>query len=73
MKIIRKDGSRFDVFGKLFDEIDLKMVVDDYNAPITAGNWIDLVHYFLLNSGELIIAIIICSLLFWVLYRIYGF
>ena len=50
MKIVREDGSKFDVFGKLFDEVDLKMVVDGYNSPITAGNFVDLVNHGFYNG-----------------------
>mmetsp|Transcript_26887 Transcript_26887/g.29313 ORF Transcript_26887/g.29313 Transcript_26887/m.29313 type:complete len:435 (+) Transcript_26887:85-1389(+) len=53
MKIRREDGSKFDVFGKLFDEVDLKMVVDGYNSPITAGNFVDLVNKGFYNDKKI--------------------
>ncbi len=55
MKIRREDGSKFDVFGKLFDEVDLKMVVDGYNSPITAGNFVDLVNKGFYNDKKVIL------------------
>mmetsp|Transcript_29103 Transcript_29103/g.48914 ORF Transcript_29103/g.48914 Transcript_29103/m.48914 type:complete len:426 (+) Transcript_29103:64-1341(+) len=42
--VIKKaDGSKFDVDGVLFDRVTLKMVVDGFNAPLTGGNFVDLV------------------------------
>ena len=42
--VVKKaDGSKFDVDGVLFDRAHLQMVVDGFNAPITAGNFVDLV------------------------------
>eukprot|EP00607_Mallomonas_marina_P005553 CAMPEP_0182427378 /NCGR_PEP_ID=MMETSP1167-20130531/17126_1 /TAXON_ID=2988 /ORGANISM="Mallomonas Sp, Strain CCMP3275" /LENGTH=430 /DNA_ID=CAMNT_0024609571 /DNA_START=74 /DNA_END=1362 /DNA_ORIENTATION=+ len=43
MVIVRPGGEKFDVEGKLYDQVDLKMILDGYNAPITAGNFVDLV------------------------------
>ena len=43
MVIVKPDGSQFNVDGKLYDKVDLKMVIDGYNAPITGGNFVDLV------------------------------
>jgi peptidylprolyl isomerase len=57
MKIRREDGSKFDVFGKLFDEVDLKMVVDGYNSPITAGNFVDLVNKGFYNDKKVILSL----------------
>jgi len=43
MVIVKADGSQFDVDGKLLDDVKLKMVIDGYNAPLTGGNFIDLI------------------------------
>jgi peptidylprolyl isomerase len=40
----KTDGSQFDVDGVLYDDIDMTLILDGYNAPITAGNFIDLVN-----------------------------
>lgn len=41
--IKRPDGSQYDVDGKLYDRVRLKMIIDGFNAPITGGNFVDLV------------------------------
>lgn len=43
MTIVKGDGSKFDVDGKLYDDVKLTMVIDGYNAPLTGGNFVDLV------------------------------
>ena len=49
--VIKKpDDSKFDIDGKLYDEAVLKLVVDGYNAPITGGNFIDLVNNGFYNN-----------------------
>eukprot|EP01039_Chlorochromonas_danica_P000297 gene297-319_t len=40
----KPDGSKYDVEGRLFDKIKLQLVVDGFNAPLTSGNFVDLVH-----------------------------
>ena len=35
MVVKKPDGQKFDIKGKLYDQLRLKMVVDGYNAPIT--------------------------------------
>jgi len=40
---LKRDGASFDVDGKLYNKLDLTMVVDGYTAPVTAGNFVDLV------------------------------
>jgi len=40
----KPDGSNFDVEGVLSKEAKLKMVIDGYNAPVTGGNFVDLVN-----------------------------
>jgi len=41
----KADNSQFNVDGKLYDQIDMKLVLDGYNAPITAGNIVDLITH----------------------------
>lgn len=36
-------GEKFEVNAKQYDSITVRMVIDGYNAPITAGNFVDLV------------------------------
>lgn len=43
MVVKKPDGSQYDVDGVLFDKVRLKLVVDGYNAPLTGGNFVDLV------------------------------
>lgn len=40
----KPDGSKYDVEGRLFDKIKMQLVVDGFNAPLTSGNFVDLVH-----------------------------
>ena len=42
-ELIRK-GGKFDVEGKLYDKVQLTTVIDGYTAPVTAGNFVDLVQ-----------------------------
>lgn len=44
MVLKKADGSQYDVDGKLYDNVQLKLVLDGYNAPLTAGNFLDLVN-----------------------------
>jgi len=41
---LKRDGEKFDVDGTLYDKLDMQMIVDGYTAPLTAGNFIDLVQ-----------------------------
>ena len=52
MTIRNADNSPYDVDGVLYDKVDIKMVVDGYNAPITAGNFVDLVKKGFYNKKE---------------------
>jgi cyclophilin family peptidyl-prolyl cis-trans isomerase len=40
----KQGGEKFDIEGELFDKAVLKLVVDGYNAPITGGNFVDLIQ-----------------------------
>mmetsp|Transcript_10880 Transcript_10880/g.17979 ORF Transcript_10880/g.17979 Transcript_10880/m.17979 type:complete len:484 (-) Transcript_10880:92-1543(-) len=44
MTIERPGGQKFDIQNNLYDKVDITMVVDGYTAPITAGNFVDLVQ-----------------------------
>lgn len=37
------DDGKFNIEGTLYDRATVKMVIDGYNAPITGGNFVDLV------------------------------
>ena len=41
---LKRPGGKFDVDGKLYDKLQLTTIVDGYTAPITAGNFVDLVN-----------------------------
>ena len=43
MTFKKADGSQYDVDGKLYDQVDIRMVIDGYNAPLTGGNFVDLI------------------------------
>ena len=43
--ILKKpDGEKFDIEGILYSEAKMKMIIDGYNAPVTGGNFVDLVQ-----------------------------
>lgn len=44
MVVVKPDGEPFDVEGVNFKEAKMKMVIDGYSSPVTAGNFIDLVQ-----------------------------
>lgn len=43
-------GEKFEIKGKLYDSIQVKMVIDGFNAPVTAGNFVDLVQKGFYNN-----------------------
>lgn len=49
----RPGGEPFNVDGVNYDKIDIKMVVDGYNAPVTAGNFVDLVKRGYYNGKQI--------------------
>eukprot|EP01041_Mallomonas_annulata_P000581 gene581-1123_t len=53
MVIVKADKGKFDVDGKLYDQVQLKLVIDGYNAPITGGNFIDLVNKGFYNNMKI--------------------
>jgi len=40
----KPDGEKFDIEGVLYPEAKMKMIIDGYNAPVTGGNFVDLVQ-----------------------------
>jgi len=48
-----ENADKFDVEGELFDKATLKMVIDGYNAPLTGGNFVDLVNKGFYNNMEI--------------------
>ena len=42
--VLKRDGAKFDVDGKLYDKLELTTIIDGYTAPVTAGNFVDLVQ-----------------------------
>lgn len=53
MILKKPDGSQYNVDGKLYDKVELKMVIDGYNSPITGGNFIDLVQKGFYNGKKI--------------------
>jgi cyclophilin family peptidyl-prolyl cis-trans isomerase len=41
--VVSRPGEQFDVQGTLYDKLEMTSVIDGYTAPVTAGNFIDLV------------------------------
>lgn len=37
-------GEKFDVDGNLYEKVAMDMVIDGYNAPLTAGNFVELIN-----------------------------
>ncbi len=50
MVLQHPDKTPYDVDGKLFDDIRLNLVIDGYNAPVTGGNFVDLVSKGFYNN-----------------------
>ena len=44
MVVKKADGEKFDIEGQLFSEAKMKMIIDGYAAPVTSGNFVDLVQ-----------------------------
>lgn len=53
MTMIKPDKSSFNVEGELFKEAKLVMVIDGYTAPVTAGNFVDLVKRGFYDNMEI--------------------
>lgn len=50
---LKREGGQFDVEGKLYDKVKLLTVVDGYTAPITSGNFVDLVNKGFYNGFKI--------------------
>lgn len=44
MVVKKPAGEKFDIEGQLFSEAKMKMIIDGYAAPVTGGNFVDLVQ-----------------------------
>jgi len=44
MVLNKVDGEQFDIEGKLYKEARMKMIIDGYTAPVTGGNFVELVE-----------------------------
>uniref|UniRef100_A0A7S2D335 peptidylprolyl isomerase n=1 Tax=Haptolina brevifila TaxID=156173 RepID=A0A7S2D335_9EUKA len=42
--VLKRPDGKFDVDGKLYDKLEMTTIVDGYTAPLTAGNFVDLVQ-----------------------------
>ena len=49
----RPGGEPFNVDGVNFDKIKIEMVIDGYNAPVTGGNFVDLVNKGFYNNKKI--------------------
>lgn len=43
MVLKKPDGEKFNIEGALFSEAKMKMIIDGYTAPVTGGNFVELV------------------------------
>jgi len=48
-----ENSDKFDIEGELFDTATLKLTIDGYNAPLTGGNFVDLVNKGFYNKMEI--------------------
>ncbi|KAL9179450.1 hypothetical protein ACHAXT_008740 [Thalassiosira profunda] len=53
MTLKKADGEKFDIEGSLFKEAKMKMIIDGYNAPVTGGNFVDLVQKGFYNNMDI--------------------
>ena len=54
MTVEKAGGAQFDIDGTLYDKGYLTMVVDGYSAPLTAGNFVQLVNRGFYNGKQVI-------------------
>lgn len=52
-EIVKADKAQFNIGGDLFDKATLVLTVDGYNAPLTSGNFIDLVQRGFYNGMQI--------------------
>ena len=50
MTIKKADGSQYEINGELYNDVKIKMVIDGYNAPLTGGNFVDLIKKGFYNN-----------------------
>ena len=50
MTIKKADGSQYEINGELYNDVTIKMVIDGYNAPLTGGNFVDLIKKGFYNN-----------------------
>lgn len=43
MTLVKPDKSQFNIQGDLYDKVELVLAIDGFNAPVTGGNFVDLV------------------------------
>jgi len=60
MTFKKPDGSQYDVEGRLYDSVTVKMVIDGYNAPLTGGNFVDLVSKGFYNGMTVYQIVYVC-------------
>jgi cyclophilin family peptidyl-prolyl cis-trans isomerase len=53
MTLVKPDKSNFKVEGELFKEAKMTMIIDGYTAPVTGGNFVDLVQRGFYNNMEI--------------------
>ena len=53
MELKKPDGSTFDVEGQTYKTAKLVMVIDGYTAPVTGGNFVDLVQKGFYNNMKI--------------------
>eukprot|EP00188_Purpureofilum_apyrenoidigerum_P003788 Plantae.Rhodophyta-Purpureofilum_apyrenoidigerum.ctg4054.p1 GENE.Plantae.Rhodophyta-Purpureofilum_apyrenoidigerum.ctg4054~~Plantae.Rhodophyta-Purpureofilum_apyrenoidigerum.ctg4054.p1 ORF type:complete len:436 (+),score=103.62 Plantae.Rhodophyta-Purpureofilum_apyrenoidigerum.ctg4054:221-1528(+) len=53
MTLQKADNEKFDIDGVLYDSSNMTMVIDGYTAPITSGNFVDLVRKGFYNKMEI--------------------
>jgi len=53
MLVKKAEGEKFDIEGKLFKEANMKMIIDGYAAPVTGGNFVDLVQKGFYNNMDI--------------------
>lgn len=53
MTVKKADGEKFNIEGELFKDADMKMIIDGYTAPVTGGNFVDLVQKGFYNNMDI--------------------
>jgi len=53
MVIQKPGGENFDIEGLLYKKAEMKMIIDGYTAPVTGGNFVDLVNKGFYNSMDI--------------------